>query len=110
MGWDWCSKPWSGSLPAMSPLPPLALGATVKHRGSDTVCIRTLLNEYIPRFKRTHVPGYDILVRATSQVTGGGKSGESGESNERARVSDTPDSPDCNSPAHLLTVYVLQYL
>ena len=37
-------NPWPGTLPEMLPPPALAMGATVEHMRSHTVCIRTFLS------------------------------------------------------------------
>ena len=46
-------KPWPGTLPVMSPLPPLTRGATVGHTGSHAVRIRTLFNVHGVKFPKT---------------------------------------------------------
>ena len=47
MGWGRLVDPWPRLLPGMSPLAPLAMGPSVGHMGSSTVCIRTFLNVHL---------------------------------------------------------------
>ena len=62
-------KPWPGTLPVMSPLPPLARGATVGHTGSHAVRIRTLLNVHVHMTRATRRKQLSIAALAVSSLT-----------------------------------------